>query len=506
MEAVERLRTDAAARLDPDTRARLGQFLTPVPVARLMASMIRGGGGHVRIVEPGAGVGSLVAAAVEALAGRAHPPERITVTAYELDPVLAARIPETFRWCEEVCGRAGTAFEGELIEADFIEHAARLLGESPSGGAGRPEYDLCITNPPYRKVNAGSEHRRLLRASGVETSNLYSGFIGLAVQLLAPGGEIVAITPRSFCNGTYFRPFRELLLRTVAFRRVHLFTSRREAFRDADVLQENLVWHAVRGAPPAEVTVTAGSGPAGEVSWSRVVRYEQLVWPGDRERFIHVVPDAGAQAVTDTLRSLPCDLRHLGVEVSTGRVVDFRVKDHLRPRPGPGTVPLVWPVHFDGGGVRWPVESRKPNALLLDDRTRDQVVPNEVYVLLKRFTSREERRRVVAVVYDPGRLGAPHQEWEGVGFENHLNYVHRQGRGLPPDLARGLALFFNSTLVDEFFRQFSGHTQVNAGDLRTLRYPTAEQLAALGRQAGDTFPDQAATDALVEAVLPGGSR
>lgn len=503
VDTVDRARVKATAELDQDRRGELGQFLTPAPVARLMASMIRGGSEHVRILEPGAGVGSLVAAAVEALAGGGCPPKRISVRAVELDPGLAARIPGTFRYCEEVCRAAGIEFRGEVVEADFIEYAARSLDGDLFGGAQRSQYDLVIANPPYRKINTDSEHRRLLRQAGVEASNLYAGFMGLAVQLLAPGGEVVAITPRSYCNGTYFRPFRELLLRTVAFQHIYVFESRREAFKDDAVLQENIVWRAVRDARPGKVTITAGNGTPETVLSERTIHYRQLVWPRDRQRYIHIVPDAESQAITDTMRNLPCALHELDVEVSTGRVVDFRARDHLRKDPEPGAAPLIYPAHFSAGFVKWPVRSRKANALALDDTTRDQIVPNEVYVLLKRFSSKEERRRVVAVVYDPARLPGDPGDHEGVGFENHLNYVHRRGRGVPLELAMGLAVFFNSTLVDQFFRQFSGHTQVNAGDLRMLRYPTEEQLSALGSQVGDVLPDQEATDALVEAVLPG---
>jgi adenine-specific DNA-methyltransferase len=67
-----------------------------------------------------------------------------------------------------------------------------------------------------------------------------------------------------------------------------------------------------------------------------------------------------------------------------------------------------------------------------------------------------------------------------LGFENHLNVFHSGKQGIPEDLARGLAVFLNSTALDEQFRRFSGHTQVNATDLRLLKYPSRETLTRLG--------------------------
>jgi adenine-specific DNA-methyltransferase len=121
------------------------------------------------------------------------------------------------------------------------------------------------------------------------------------------------------------------------------------------------------------------------------------------------------------------------------------------------------------------------------------LVPKGTYVRVKRFSSKEEKRRVVAAVYDPKRIAS-----EEVGFENHINYFHRQGKGLPEAFARGLAAFLNSSMVDLFFRQFNGHTQVNATDLRSLKYPSEAHLESLGSKIGEAFPDQTELDELVK--------
>ena len=104
-------------------------------------------------------------------------------------------------------------------------------------------------------------------------------------------------------------------------------------------------------------------------------------------------------------------------------------------------------------------------------------LPSGTYVVVKRFSAKEERRRVTAGLLDPADLPG-----DAVGIENHLNYFHADGEGLDPGLARGLAAYLNSSIVDAYLRQFNGHTQVNATDLRTLHYPSLVVLRQLGRQ------------------------
>jgi len=123
-------------------------------------------------------------------------------------------------------------------------------------------------------------------------------------------------------------------------------------------------------------------------------------------------------------------------------------------------------------------------------------VPEGFYVLTKRFSSKEEKRRIVAALYDPADVAAG-----PVAIENHLNYFHHEGSGLDLTLARGLLAYLNSTLADLYFRQFSGHTQVNAGDLRSLRYPSHDQLARLGEAVDGRAMSQESLDEIINKEL-----
>ena len=99
--------------------------------------------------------------------------------------------------------------------------------------------------------------------------------------------------------------------------------------------------------------------------------------------------------------------------------------------------------------------------------------------MVRRFSSKEEKRRIVASVVQPDTFG----DAEMLGLENHLNVYHENKHGLPEALARGLAMYLNTTGVDENFRRSSGHTQVNATDLKMMKYPSRKALIALGEWA-----------------------
>ena len=67
-------------------------------------------------------------------------------------------------------------------------------------------------------------------------------------------------------------------------------------------------------------------------------------------------------------------------------------------------------------------------------------------------------------------------------------------------VAKGLACFLNSTELDQHFRVFSGHTQVNATDLRNIKFPTLETLRELGRYY-KTSMSQEQIDRILQGVL-----
>ena len=485
---LDPVRLEVSATLDRKQRSALGQFMTPTRVADFMAGLFPSvASGKVRLLDAGAGIGSLTAAFIERWARDSLDSGHVGVTAYEIDPVLRARLTDTLAHYADT--RPVTP---QILDTDFIEDAVNRIQFQDV-----QRFTHAILNPPYKKINSQSRHRQLLRQVGIETVNLYSAFVALAIALMEPGGQMVAIIPRSFCNGPYYKPFREFLLRRAAIRHIHLFGARNKAFRDDDVLQENLILLLECGGVQGEISISTSTDDHFDDYVVHAHPFERVVFPDDPERFIHVPtsPEWGAIELSSAFTYLLADI---GVDVSTGPVVDFRLKEHLRDMPEPGSMPLLYPCHFDGQAIAWPKpEGKKPNALMLNAETAKWLYPNGHYAVVRRFSSKEEKRRIVASLVIPEVFTTT-----SLGFENHLNVFHEVKQGLPADLARGLVVYLNATMIDECFRRFSGHTQVNATDLKRMKYPSRDVLIALGRWASTQgVMSQEQIDKKIESIV-----
>jgi adenine-specific DNA-methyltransferase len=484
-----------SSRLNLKQRSQLGQFLTPATVARFMAGQFNNLSGHIHLLDAGAGIGTLTAAVVERLLANPDQVSSCSITAYEVEPVFFPSLNQTLTECCAALNGKGIQADYCLREENFIKASSEM--NLPLFKKVVPGFTHAILNPPYKKIHSQSAEKKVLASIGIDTVNLYSAFVWLAIVQLIDDGEVVAITPRSFCNGKYFRPFRKAFLEYMKLDKIHIFESRSATFSEDEVLQENIIFHALRSKQkPSTVKITSNSEMAlDEISESRYTPYDEVIEPNDSEQFIHIVTNSLKNSLRVQMNKMPCTLDEIGLEVSTGPVVDFRLKSSLRNHLSDRTVPLLYPESVKVRKVVFPPDNpRKPIAVEKNNETEKWLIEPGWYVLTKRFSSKEEKRRVVAAVCSP--IGS-----KSLGVENHLNYYHAKGRGMPPDVAKGLAAFLNSTLFDSYFRQFSGNTQVNATDLRRVKYPCKNDLIQIGVQVGDNDLNQEEIDQVVHEVL-----
>lgn len=498
LDQIDQFRLITSQNIDDEKKSELSQYFTPSGIASFMASLFQNVENSISLLDPGAGTGILTAAFVERVINENFDVESFSITCYEKDYNLLTPLDKTLSICQRQALFNNKQITTSIENEDFINEAARIV-KNKNGlfPLEEKKYSHCIMNPPYKKINSKSQYRKDLRSIGIETSNLYTGFLALAILLLQEKGEVAAIIPRSFCNGVYFKRFRKFLLKNVNIKQIHVFNQRNKAFKDDEVLQENIIFYGTKEEKQEEIKITSSEGSTFSSFTEKIVNPEKVIWPNDPDEIIHITVSDFDQMVVDNLSVFTNSLNELGLEVSTGPVVDFRLRDHIEDAPTEELYPLVYPAHMENGMVKWPdLNGKKPNAIRYSEKSKKYLLKTGWYILTRRFSSKEEKRRIYASEFNPEIT-----DKEYVGFENHLNVIHQNKSGLDEYLARGIKTYLNSSLVDLYFRQFSGHTQVNASDLKTIKYPSNEILRELGEKSTDVYQTQNDIDKLLESII-----
>jgi adenine-specific DNA-methyltransferase len=226
------------------------------------------------------------------------------------------------------------------------------------------------------------------------------------------------------------------------------------------------------------VTTSFGQDLQGDIERSEIPR-ESIIDDSSGDGVIRIPGDSDDRDVMELVESLPMRFMDTGLCISTGPVVMFRATDYLVfDSGGKMSVPLLLPHNIKPFTTVWPVaKNGKPTALSVCEESRRLLLPVKNYVILKRFTAKEEKRRLTA-----GCLLREKSEFSEIAIENHLNYVYHADRELSDDETFGIAALFNSTMLDRYFRTISGNTQVNATEIRTMPFPDLKALRRIGKR------------------------
>lgn len=497
-------------------RKQYGQFLTPPAVARFMARQLGLIHHGSRILDPAIGSGTLACAVIERVLAEQTVSE-IWIEGYEVDAPLAETAVAVLQLASEHAMSRGITIHVCVHAADFIltrvatKQPSLFAGEIDNDSAAEGSYDFVIANPPYFKLRA--DDPRVAAAAGqlVGHTNIYTLFMALTLKLLAPDGRACFVVPRSFCSGAYFAPFRREFVQRALPRTVHLFDSREDTFKQDAVLQENIIltfqhnpsrnrW--TKTSRPICISTSRGNGDLMAGAVARDIPGHLFAGERNQRLFFRLPTGELDETILDSLDHWPGSLREFDWQVSTGPVVAFRATAWLTDAASvfrQTAAPLLWMQNVKRQAIEWPLHNGgKPQAIRLDEHAPSLTVPRANYVLLRRFSAKEEARRLVAAPL----LGAG---WptEQLGLENHLNYIYARATSLTPHEAIGLSAILNCSVVDRYFRIVNGNTQVNAEELRALPLPPLAVVRQIGQalenesQAGE----RSDIDALVTTML-----
>lgn len=453
-------------------RKTLGQFFTSPVVADYMASMLHEPKEKkISILDAGAGTGVLTAATAAQLLELGC--KAVHAVVYELDFLVIAHLNQTMKDIEHLYLSKKGKFTFEIRNSDFVL-------DRPDK---KESFDVSVINPPYFKYNVRtSPYAKAVSDLYSGDPNIYASFMAIVASSLNEGGQMVAITPRSFTNGLYFKNFRDYLLNITAIESIHIFKHRDRVFKnDADkVLQENIICKFVKAANYDVVEVRASDCDA-SLTTATIQNYpvELIVDPSNDQKLIRIPESLTESNLLKQAEQLESTFTDSGYFISTGPVVEHRTRNFIVSSGNQSnTVPLYRPHNVTPYAALWTGENKKDVRFELQKQHEKHTLNNKNYVLLKRFSSKDEKRRLVSGVY----LSKYFDDLDFIGFGNKVNYIGVRSDELTKKEAYGLCAIFNGSFFDRYFRCISGNTQVNATEIRVMRFPTRDQVKEIGEQ------------------------
>jgi len=455
-------------------RKSFGQFFTSKATARFMAGQFTLPQKEViKVLDPGAGSGILSTALIEVIEQSSSHIKEIELTCYETNPAVLPLLEANI---EYVKGSTKLKLTAAIVKNDYLLSQSDDFSGTFMAQVYPQKYDLIIGNPPYFKLSKDAPEALSMQGVCYGAPNIYFLFASMSLFNLREGGEMVYIVPRSWTSGAYFAHFRNYLLKYGRLTDIHIFTSRKKIFGKEDVLQETMIMKLRKtNITPSMVRITSSADSNSFNNISELfVPYDIVVSGADR--YVYLIT---SQDEVDVLRKVNASgkpLPSIGLKMKTGLTVDFRNRNLLRNTSGDHVVPLFYSQHIRDGRVIFPIGKESE---YMSDELPGMVQFNRNYLFVKRFTAKEERRRLQCAVY----LANHYPEYQKISTQNKINFIDTvDGSLMSEELVCGLYIVLNSTLYDMYYRILNGSTQVNATEMNSIPMPTRSELERLGKR------------------------
>lgn len=453
-------------------RKKYGQFFTSKETAVFMAELfdVPVNKTYLRILDAGAGSGILSVALIERLQS-AFRIQHVHLVCYENDAKIIGLLRTNLEWVAE---RTTLNLNYEIREENYIISQMSdyngMIGADPNP----LKYDMVIGNPPYMKIAKDAPEAKAMPDVCYGAPNMYFLFAAMGMFNLIPNGELVCIIPRSWTSGAYFKRFRQKFLSEGVLEHIHLFVSRDKVFENESVLQETIIIKAKKTTnTPSQIFITTTQS---NMDFSNKTVFEapySTVVSGE-DSYVYLVTNEQEIATLEQLNRWTNTLPSIGLKMKTGLTVDFRNREALRDVSEDRAVPLFYSQHIQDGKVIFPIG--KEHEYLVTNQA-GLLQPNINYLFVKRFTAKEEHRRLQCGVY----LARKYPDYSKISTQNKINFIGGL-KDLSECIVYGLYVLFNSTLYDCYYRILNGSTQVNSTEINSMPVPPLEIIERMGKE------------------------
>lgn len=444
-------------------RKKFGQFFTTAKTAMYMASLfcIDLDKEELTLLDAGAGTGILSAALLDRIYQLGYT-GKVNLSCYETDSVVLPVLEQNLKLAKKKYGINYYIKKENYITSQYFG-IGTLLDEDSC------KYDYIIGNPPYLKVSKDAPEALSMPLVCHGAPNLYFLFWAMGIYNLKTNQELVYIIPRSWTSGAYFKKFREYLFSNAVITDIHLFESRDKVFGGESVLQETIIVKVKKTrTEPDTINITTSL----DSEFSNIRKFEasyHTVVP--KNHYVYLITDEKDANVIERINNLPQTLPDIQLKMQTGIIVDFRTREVLRDNMEEGAFPLLYAQHIKDGRVVWPLG--KEGEVIQTDHPA-YLQENSDFLLVKRFTSKEEKRRLQCGIY----LKQRYSQFKYISTQNKVNFVKCDS----PCITFGLYVLLNSSLYDAYYRILNGSTQVNSTEINQIPIPSRDVIEKMGRE------------------------
>lgn len=458
-------------RMPKSLRKKYGQFFTSPETAAFMAGLFEVPQQKtISILDPGAGSGILSAALIERLQDEPQI-EEISLVCYENDSNILELLSSNLAW---LSNNSDKKISYQIIADNYILSQENDYNHAIEENPNPRKFDMVIGNPPYMKVSKDAMEALAMQDVCYGAPNMYFLFASMSLFNLRDDGKMVYIIPRSWTSGAYFKKFRQVFLKIGALEHIHLFVSRDKVFEKESVLQETIIIKIKKTAvKPDSISISTTQNNR-DFAEKTVFKAPYSTVVNGEESYVYLVTNEEEADTLKTLNKLNDTLPSIGLRMKTGLTVDFRNRDALRDNEEEKAVPLFYSQHIQNGKVVFPVG--KEHEYIVTEQS-GLLQKNTNYLFVKRFTAKEEKRRLQCGVY----LARKHPGYTEISTQNKINFICGL-RDLSECVVYGLYVMFNSTLYDSYYRILNGSTQVNSTEINAMPVPSMSVIEAMGKE------------------------
>ena len=472
LEKIVELTEEYIEAMPKQERKKYGQFFTSAETARYMAQMfdIPESKDELSILDAGAGSGILTCALIERLI-EMDTINHIRITCYENDENVLPILEQNLHLYDAI----GKDITWEIRNDNYILSQYLDFNHMIGGNPKPKKYDLVIGNPPYMKLSKNAPEAQAMQDICYGAPNMYFIFASMGLFNLKDNCEMVYIIPRSWTSGAYFKRFREYFLTEGRLKHIHLLVSRDKVFDKENVLQETIILKIKRTQnTPDKVRITSSKSNKDFDNITELFVSYDLVVAGT-DKYVYLVTNEEEVGVLKQLHQFNNTLPDIGLKMKTGLTVDFRNQEILRDEEEDGAIPLFYSQHIKGGRVQHPIQ--KEHEYVVTEQ-KGLMQDNKNYLFVKRFTAKEESRRLQCGIY----LSKDYPQYSKISTQNKINFIDGLLGNLSECVVYGLYVLFNSTLYDEYYRILNGSTQVNSTEINSMPVPELNVIQEMGRK------------------------